>query len=253
MSVNELESSSQLTFTIDNIEDGVSVSAPAGLGTVSYSIQGSNLLVTFAASDMEKHNNSESIQITVKGEHSEVKANLNVSITNTSGDAELASLKQLAAGINSSLTDESAQIEYIYRKSGYLLSKLTASEANNLEVDFTGLVNDFSQFIETNNTINTLPNVIFQYENGLTKESTLVESAANSLNALDEGTISITAFINNLSDSSGKLPTLPTLKHNFVNGSLSAYVGNLEFGSYEGNTFVFKDQFEIIGDILRPE
>jgi len=250
LNTNELESASA-DISLSNANGTVTASNNyAGTGSVSTKVNGNKIEVLYTAPDTE-NNTEESFTISVSDADETKSLTFTANVINSSGDELVSDISQVKTAIaQQDYFTEISNIFTSYNKLAMLTSVYNQSMAKSFNVQFNDALT-FAKTSITENEINpeSIQIAIDSYNANTLTETELSVTFNNAIALFNEKNLPLLTSVNNIANLSDKLPELPELNYQ-VNGSLSAFIGNNNYGEWVDSIWQYKAEFSIIESVL---
>ncbi|PCH94027.1 MAG: hypothetical protein COB83_12690 [Gammaproteobacteria bacterium] len=250
LSTNELETAST-SISLTNASGTVTTSNNySGSGSISTTINGNVIEVNFTAPDVE-NNIEETFTVSISDSDETKSLTFTANITNTSGDKLVSDISQVKIAFDQQ--DYFAELSNIfttYNKIVTLTSVYSQSVANNHHTQFNDVLTSANASVTANEiTPESIQTAIDSYNSNTLTETELSVIFNDATALLNEKSLPLLTSINDIAKQSDKLPELLELSFQ-VNSSLSAFIGNNNYGEWADNTWQYKTDFSIIESVL---
>ncbi|MEJ6531758.1 hypothetical protein [Pseudoalteromonas lipolytica] len=246
-----------VTFTLTALDEtgtlSVDLSQYAGIGTVSSIISGSTISVTYSLPTLD-NNASEDIPITVNDSDDEVAFNIPVSAINTSGEVTLNKVKTLRNAIEQrSVYSDILLAAKSYTAMQYLNGEISKSTSIKQSESLASAKSEsymwgFDVYMDVN--VNRINERIANYENNEIAEPELDMLFYSIRDKLTNGAAYLIEAANGIAEQSGSTTPFPSYIVSASPLGVSGFIGNEQYGSWEGGGWVFKQEYQLLNNVI---
>lgn len=248
----------EVTFTLtahDETETlSIDLSQYAGIGTVSSEITGSIILVTYSLPEMF-NSAPEDIPITVKDSDDEVELSIPVSAINTSGEITLNKVKALRNAIEQrSVYNDILLAAKSYSTMQYLNGEISKSTSIKQSESLASAKSEsymwgFDVYMDVN--VGRIDERIANYENSEIAEPELDTLFYSIRDKLTNGAAYLIEAANEVAEQSGNTSPFPSYIVSTSPLGVSGFIGNEQYGSWEGDDWVFKQEYQLLNNVVK--
>lgn len=247
----------EVTFTLTAHDETGALSADltqyAGIGSVSSVINGSTISITYSLPDMD-NNASEDIPITVKDSDDEVELSIPVSAINTSGEVTLGKVKAFRNAIEQrSVYNDILLAAKSYSAMQYLNGEISKSTSIKQSESLASAKSEsymwgFDVYMDVN--VGRIDERIANYENSEIAEPELDTLFYSIRDKLTNGAAYLIEAANEVAVQSGNTPPFPSYIVSTSPLGVSGFIGNEQYGSWEGDNWVFKQEYLLLNNVI---
>lgn len=246
-----------VTFTLTALDEtgtlSVNLSQYAGIGTVTSTINGSTISVTYSLPTLD-NNASEDIPITVNDSDDEVAFNIPVSAINTSGEVTLNKVKALRNAIEQrSVYNDILLAAKSYTAMQYLNGEISKSTSIKQSESLASAKSEsymwgFDVYMDVN--VGRIDERIANYENNEIAEPELDTLFYSIRDKLTNGAAYLIEAANGIAEQSGSTTPFPSYIVSASPLGVSGFIGNEQYGSWEGGGWVFKQEYQLLNNVI---
>jgi len=247
----------EVTFTLTAHDETGTLSADltqyAGIGTVSSTISGSTISVTYSLPEMV-NSTSEGIPITVKDSDDEVELSIPVSAINTSGEVTLNKVKTLRNAIEQrSVYNDILLAAKSYSTMQYLNGEISKSTSIKQSESLSSAKSEsymwgFDVYMDVN--VGRIDERIANYENSEIAEPELDTLFYSIRDKLTNGASYLIEAANEVAEQSGSTSPFPSYIVSTSPLGVSGFIGNEQYGSWQGDDWVFTEEYQLLNNVV---
>lgn len=247
----------EVTFTLTAHDKtgtlSVDLSQYSGIGTVSSTISGSTISVTYSLPEMD-NNASEDIPITVKDSDDEVAFSIPVSAINTSGEIILEKVKALRNAIEErSVYNDILLAAKSYSAMQYLNGEISKSTSIKQSESLASAKSEsfmwgFDVYMDVN--VGRIDERITNYENSEISEPELETLFYSIRDKLSNGAAYLIDAANGIAEQSGSTAPFPSYIVSVSPLGVSGFIANEKYGSWQGDSWVFKQEYQLLNQVV---
>ncbi|CCQ11036.1 hypothetical protein PALB_19100 [Pseudoalteromonas luteoviolacea B = ATCC 29581] len=252
-----LGESEEVTFTLTAHDEtgtlSVDLSQYAGIGSVSSVINGSIISVTYSLPVLN-NNASEDIPITVKDSDDEIAFSVPVSAINTSGEIILNKVKVLRNTIEQqTVYNDILLAAKSYSAMQYLNGEISKSTSIKQSESLASAKSEsfmwgFDVYMDVN--VGRIDERIANYQNSEIAEPELETLFYSIRDKLTNGAAYLIEAANEIAEQSGNTSPFPSYIVSASSLGVSGFIGNEQYGSWEGDTWVFKQEYQLLNQVV---
>jgi hypothetical protein len=231
----------------------VDVSQYKGIGSVTTTISGSVISIHYSIPELD-NNISEVIPVVLKDNDDEVIFNIPTIGINTSGEAILSKVKSLRDTIAQRTTYNDILLAFkSYTTLLYINGQISKSTSIKQNENLISAKNEafrwgFDVYMDVN--VERINERITEYVNGEASEAQLQESLNSIRDKLTFGASYLIGAANNIAEQTPNIPVFTSYQVSVSSLGVSGFVDNEEYGSWEGDNWVFKDEYALLSSVI---
>lgn len=229
----------------------VTVSSQPSVGSVDYSVSGDTVSITYTVGDITQASSGD-FTIQVQDKDDTLEYSVSIAIENTSAEAVIAQAQALITTVEAqSFTNDIELVGESYVALQFIGGDIDGATKTTHTNKLSDAVSALKTTLYSGSgalSKDALSDSITAYQNGSKDETALQSSIDDVIAQVNEPAASLLAVINEISEASGNTPALPSYKVTVSSEAVSGFIGNSDYGQWEGETWVFADNYSIVED-----